>query len=196
MLNGTEFTVAGEASSGKEALEVAREIRPDLALLDIRMAGGDGIEALLALKKVHPEMIVLMLTTYENPTFMARAVAGGAAGYLLKGIERQELLDAMRAVTRGEMLLTGQELTRSLRGISKETAQSCIEPLSEREVEVLRLLATGISNREIASLLFIAESTVKTHIEHIISKLGVSDRVQAAVWAAREGLLEKREGQE
>lgn len=136
-------------------------------------------------------MAVIMLTTYDNPTYMARAVAGGAAGYLLKGIERDELLSALRAVSNGETLLSREDLTRSLRGISEEVAQTgdLIHPLSERELEVLRLLATGLSNRDIAPLLFISESTVKTHVEHIIRKLGVSDRVQAAVWAARHGLV-------
>jgi DNA-binding NarL/FixJ family response regulator len=190
MLEDTEFQVVGEAASGKEALEVARELRPQLTLLDIRMADGDGLDALQALKREHPQMAVVMLTTYDNPTYMARAVAGGAAGYLLKGVEQEEMLAALRAVAGGETLLNPQELVRSLRGISEAAADSdeLIEPLTGREQEVLRLLATGLSNRDIAAVLFVAESTVKTHVEHILGKLGVSDRVQAAVWAARHGL--------
>ena len=191
MLEDTEFVVVAEASSGKEAIEVARQAKPQMSLLDIRMAGGDGLDALVALKQEHPRMAVVMLTTYDNPTYMARAVAGGAAGYLLKGIERDALIGALQAVAEGEMLLAPQDLVRSLRGISEHAAGAAdlIEPLTEREQEVLRLLATGLSNRDIAALLFVAESTVKTHIEHIIGKLGVSDRVQAAVWAARHGLV-------
>ncbi len=191
MLEDTEFRVVGEASSGREALEQARALQPHLVLLDIRMADGDGLDALAALKAEHPLLIVVMLTTYDNPTFMARAVAGGAAGYLLKGIGFQDLYDALCAVVRGEMLLSMEHLERSLRGLSVETNNSpdLVKPLSERELEVLRLMATGLSNRDIAPLLFISESTVKTHVGHIISKLGVSDRVQAAVWAARHGLL-------
>jgi len=191
MLEDTEFAVVGEASSGKEALVEARRLQPRLVLLDIRMAGGDGLDALQALKSEHPRMSVVMLTTYDNPTYMARAVAGGAAGYLLKGVERDDLLAALRAVAGGEMLLNRQDLVRSLRGVSEAAAgaDDLIQPLSERELEVLRLLATGLGNRDIAPLLFISESTVKTHVEHIISKLGVSDRVQAAVWAARHGLV-------
>lgn len=191
MLEDTEFQIVGEASSGKEALEVVRETRPQIVLLDIRMASGDGLDTLQALKKEHPRLKVVMLTTYDNPTYMARAVAGGAAGYLLKGIEYEALLSALRAVTHGEMLLTAQDLTRSLRGITANTAGSedLIEPLTDREQDVLRLIATGMPNREIGCVLFIAESTVKTHVEHIIGKLGVSDRVQAAVWAARQGLV-------
>ena len=190
MLEDTEFTVIGEASSGAEALEVARQLLPDLTLLDIRMAGGDGLDALVALKREHSRMSVVMLTTYDNPTYMARAVAGGAAGYLLKGVGFEEMLEALRAVAGGETLLNAHDLVRSLRGISENAAGSSdlIEPLTDREQEVLRLMATGLSNHDIASLLFIADSTVKTHVEHIIGKLGVSDRVQAAVWAARHGL--------
>ena len=191
MLEDTEFRVVGEASSGKEALEAARRLHPRLILLDIRMAGGDGLDALQVLKKEHPRIAVIMLTTYDNPTYMARAVAGGAAGYLLKGIELDALLSALRAVSSGEMLLHPQDLMRSLRGLSAEAAGTpdLIEPLTSREEEVLRLLATGLPNREMAPILFVAESTIKTHVEHIIGKLGVSDRVQAAVWAARHGLL-------
>ena len=190
MLEDTEFAVVGEAGSGREALEMARRVNPQLTLLDIRMAGGDGLDALVALKQEHPRMAIMMLTTYDNPTYMARAVAGGAAGYLLKGVERDEMLAALRAVANGDTLLTAQELVRSLRGISETAAGSedLIVPLTEREEEVLRLLAAGLSNKDIASLLFVAPSTVKTHVEHILGKLGVSDRVQAAVWAARHGL--------
>lgn len=190
MLEDSEFTVVGEASSGKQAIEVVRETLPRLVLLDIRMAGGDGLDALQALKAEHPQISVLMLTTYDNPTYMARALAGGAAGYLLKGIDRDALIEAMRAVANGETLLKPEELTRTLRSLSAETSKEwdMVEPLTEREVEVLRLLTTGINNREMAALLFVAESTVKTHVEHIIRKLGVSDRVQAAVWAVRHGI--------
>lgn len=190
MLEDTEFRVVGEAASGRDALNAVRRVQPQIVLLDIRMAGGDGLDALQALKVEFPRTAVIMLTTYDNPTYMARAVAGGAAGYLLKGVGYDALLTSLRAVAGGEMLLNAQDLTRSLRSIRAGAVASddLIEPLTHREQEVLRLLATGISNREIAALLFIAESTVKSHVEHIIGKLGVSDRVQAAVWAARRGL--------
>jgi DNA-binding NarL/FixJ family response regulator len=191
LLEDTRFIVIGEAASGKEAIDLLRHVKPQIVLLDIRMAGGDGLDALQAIKSEHPKVSVIMLTTYDNPTYMARAVAGGASGYVLKGVGGEELLNALQAVSEGEMLLTAQDLTRSLRGVSQEVAKSrdLIKPLSEREVEVLRLLTTGLPNREIASILFISEATVKTHVEHIIQKLGVSDRVQAVVWAARHGLL-------
>jgi DNA-binding NarL/FixJ family response regulator len=190
MLEDTEFEVVGEAGSGREALEVARQVRPQLTLLDIRMAEGDGLDALVALKREFPRMAVVMLTTYDNPTYMARAVAGGAAGYLLKGMERDEMLEALRAVAQGDTLLSAHELVRALRGISEKAvgSEDLVVPLTEREEEVLRLLSTGLSNRDMAAVLFVAESTIKTHVEHILGKLGVSDRVQAAVWAARHGL--------
>lgn len=192
MLDATEFEVIGEASSGREAVALVDELAaqgkvPRLVLLDIRMNGGDGLEALKKIKANHPQVGVVMLTTYDNPTYMARAVAGGAAGYLLKGLRADEMLDSLRRVVAGESLLQPAELARSLRGIDLNSvgATDLIQPLSEREIEVLRLLSTGLSNRDIAPLLFISESTVKSHVEHIINKLGVSDRVQAAVWAAR-----------
>lgn len=192
MLTYTEFRVVGEAASGTETLSLVSQVQPALVLLDIRMSGGDGLDTLRTLKQEYPRMAVVMLTTYDNPTYMARAVAGGAAGYLLKGISRPALLDALRAVAGGEMLLTAEKLLYSLRGVSAQAtgSQDLIEPLTKREHEVLRLLATGLINREIGSLLFISESTVKTHVDHILGKLGVSDRVQAAVWAARHGLTE------
>jgi DNA-binding NarL/FixJ family response regulator len=192
MLEGTEFEVVAEAASGKEAIEQASVSQPQLILLDIRMSGGDGLDALGVLKEQHPTTAIVMLTTYDNPTYMARAVAGGAAGYLLKGVERDELVAALRQIVAGESLLSPQDLKRSLRGIDPHSvgAEDLIQPLSDRELEVVNLLATGLSNRDIAPLLFISESTVKTHVEHIIRKLGVSDRVQAAVWAARHGIVE------
>ena len=195
MLEDTEFEIVGEASSGREALVVARQVNPQFVLLDIRMAGGDGLDALVALKQEHPRMAVVMLTTYDNPTYMARAVAGGAAGYLLKGLDRDVMLQSMRAVATGETLLSPKDFVWSLRGISEGAIGSpdLFQPLSKREEEVLRLLSMGLPNREIAAILFIAEGTAKTHVEHIIAKLGVSDRVQAAVWAARHGMVPEQE---
>lgn len=189
-LADTEFVIVGEAATGREAIEVARETRPQIVLMDIRMAGGDGLEALVALKREHPRLMVLMLTTYDHPSLLARAVAGGAAGYLLKGLNTDELLQALRTVAAGEMLLTPEDLVQTLRGVGEpvEGPDGLVEALTPREEEVLRLVTLGLSNREIGSILCIAESTVKTHVDHIIGKLGVSDRVQAAVWAAHHGL--------
>jgi DNA-binding NarL/FixJ family response regulator len=179
MLRGSEFEVIGEAGSSHEALEQAQLLTPDVALLDIRMAGGDGLEALVALKTCVPETRVIMLTTYDNPTFLARALAGGAAGYLSKTVSRDELLQTLRSVVTGEMLLRREKLSDS----TNTTA------LTPREEDVLRYLAMGLPNKEIAQKLFISDGTVKSHVEHILGKLGVSDRTQAVVWAIRNGLV-------
>lgn len=190
MLKESEFLVVGEAGGGREAIKRLSECSPRLVLLDIRMPEGDGFEALGKIKALDATIAVLMLSTYENPTFIAKAVAAGASGYLLKGCSRDELLGALRAVANGDTLISAEDLVRSLRSVSEATAESTdlFQPLTAREQEVLRLVATGLTNREIGSVLFISEGTAKTHIEHIIGKLGVSDRVQAAVWAARHGL--------
>lgn len=192
MLEDTEFRVIGEAASGAEGAALTQELNPAMVLLDIRMSGGDGLDALENIKQRSPGTAVIMLTTYDNPTYMARAVAAGASGYLLKGVPFEDLLVALRAVAAGEILLSREMLSHSLRAVSENavTSRDLIHPLSAREEEVLRLLATGITNRKIAELLFISECTAKTHVEHIIRKLGVSDRVQAAVWAARHGLTQ------
>lgn len=195
MLDGSEFEVVGVASSGNEVIEKVGTLNPDVVLLDIRMPGRDGLDTLSAIKKDYPKIAVLMLTTYDNPTYMARAIAGGAAGYLLKGVGQEELLTAMRSVINGDSLLSMSDLQKSLRGF-KEHASSdkeLIRPLSEREREVLSLVASGLPNKDIGSILFIAESTVKTHVEHILEKIGVSDRVQAAVWAVRNGVVANNE---
>lgn len=193
LLEDTEFEVVGEAASGREGVILAQSLRPQIILLDIRMAGSDGLDALRSIKAERSQSAVVMLSSYESPTYLARAVAGGAAGYLLKGLRRAELMSALRAVAEGEMLLSREDLARSLRGLGEDTktlSPDLIQPLSGREIEVLRLLSTGLGNREIGELLFVSENTIKTHVVHIIGKLGVSDRVQAAVWAARSGLLE------
>ena len=191
MLSGTEFVVVGEASSGRDAAGVVESTLPRIVVLDIRMAGGDGFEALKELKSRFPKVSVLMLTTYDSPTFVARSVAGGASGYLLKGSRRSELLDALRRVNNGETLISKEDLIHSLRCVDAGAQESIemMEPLTPREVEVLSLLATGLTNRDIATILFISEGTAKTHVENIIRKLGVSDRVQAAVFAARNGMI-------
>ena len=192
LLQRTEFRIVGEASSATEALEQVRSLRPRLALLDIRLQGGDGLDVLQAIKRECPQTAVLMLTTYESAGYLARAVAGGAAGYLLKGIGREDLLRAMRAVVSGEKLLSQGELARCLSEAGRIDAAGAgeaeVPALSEREQVVLWLLAIGLSNRQIAGALSLAENTIKTYVDRILVKLGVSDRVQAAVWAARRGL--------
>ena len=206
LMRRTEFEVVGEASSGPEALERVRALAPRLVLMDIRMAGGDGLDALQAMKAHDPGVAVILLSTYDNPTYLARAAAGGAAGYLLKGTGRDDLLRALRTVVGGGVLLRPEDVARGGRRHGAAPAEGAegaagaesgdydlLAPLTRREREVLRLLAAGLSNRDIASVLTVAESTVKTHVDNILAKLGVSDRVQAAVWAARHGLAPELE---
>ena len=194
MLEGSEFLVVAEARCAAEALPAAQAHSPRLVLLDIRLPDRDGISVLAELKAAVPDLSVIMLTTYDSPTFMARALAAGAVGYLLKGVTRDELLATLRAVEAGQNLLQPQDLVRSLSAVSEQASLSgdLFQPFSRREEEVLRLVATGLSNREIGKILFIAEGTVKTHVEHLLQKLGATDRVQLAVLAARNGFTPER----
>lgn len=192
MLRHTEFTVAGEASNGVEAAQLTARLKPQIVLMDIRMAGGDGLEALVSIKEANPETHVVLLTTYDNPTYIARAVAGGASAYLHKDLERTQLLTTLRAVAAGETLLSRNDLGRSLSAVGEQSASmpDLDTPLTRREEEVLQLIARGLSNKEIAKILFIGDGTVKTHVERIIAKLGVSDRTQAAIWALQHNISE------
>lgn len=192
LLSGTEFDIVAEGVDGQDAVPLAKEHEADLLLMDIRMPKTDGLVALTQVKALFPMLPVVLLTTYENPTFVARALAGGAAGYLLKGVERDDLLATMRAVLAGDSTLNRDDFLRALRSTGPLTSakMDIPEPLTVREEEVLRLVTTGLSNKEIAALLFISDGTVKSHVEHILRKLGVSDRAQAAVWAVRNGLVE------
>jgi DNA-binding NarL/FixJ family response regulator len=187
MLAGTEFFVVGEAASGAEGVRQANALQPHLVLLDVQLEDGIAWPALGVLRAGHPQTPVVMLSTYDNPIYMAQAAARSVVAYLLKSTARDEFLATLRAVVRGEPPHTPPGLTHALHAIGEAVAQSPepMQPLSRREVGVLRLLALGHSNREIADELSVAPSTIKTHVHHIINKLGVSSRLQAAVWAAR-----------
>jgi DNA-binding NarL/FixJ family response regulator len=190
MFADTEIEVVAEAASGKDALQVASETQLNLVLLDVRMPDGDGLNVLGRLKLDHPELAVLMLSTYDNPTYVARAVALGAAGYVLKDTQRDILLDAIRRSAAGENIWTREELRRVTGALATPRLASNVEvPLTQRESEVLRQLALGLTNKEIALALHISYETVKEHVQHILRKIGVTDRTQAAVWAVRKGLV-------
>jgi DNA-binding NarL/FixJ family response regulator len=192
LLEETEFRIVGEAASGRQAPEIVRQARPRIVLLDICMADGDGLEALVALKRRFPSLAVLMLTAYDEPDFVSRAMAGGADGFLHKGVRREKLLDALRAIVQGHPSLQPPDDPPSFdSAIDQPAPEEPFEPLTPREEQVLRLLVTGRSNREIAEILFVADSTIKTHVQNITAKLGVSDRVQAAVWAVRRGICSR-----
>jgi DNA-binding NarL/FixJ family response regulator len=190
LFGGTDIQIVAEAATGEEAVRLTEKHKPDLVLLDIRMAESDGLNALGRIKLNRPDIPVLMLSTYDNPTYIARAVALGASGYLMKGISRDELLSAIRRVSEGSDVWTRDELRRVTGALATPRVSADVEvPLTQRESEVLRQLAFGLTNKEIAQALGISYETVKEHVQHVLRKIGVSDRTQAAVWAVRKGLV-------
>ena len=190
LLAGTEVEIAAEVATGEAATKYAMENAPDVVLLDIRMPEGDGLNALGRIKLEKPDMPILMLSTFDNPTYIARAVALGASGYLLKDCTREALLGAIRIAAAGESAWTRDELRRVTGALATPRLAADVEvPLTQRESEVLRQLAYGLTNKEIAQALHISYETVKEHVQHILRKIGVSDRTQAAVWAVRKKLV-------
>lgn len=190
LLAGTDIKIVAEASSGEQAIKLAMKHQPDVVLLDVRMPEGDGLNALGRIKLEKPEMPVLIFSTYDNPTYVARAVALGANGYVIKGAPRDKLIEAIKTAADGKNSWTRDELRRVTGALATPRLTSDVEvPLTQRESEVLRQLAFGLTNKEIALALHISYETVKEHVQHILRKLGVSDRTQAAVWAVRKGLV-------
>lgn len=190
ILADTNIEIVGEATSSEEVVSMTRELNPDIVLLDIRMPGNDGLNALGRIKIDRPKIPVLVLSTYDNPTYIARAVALGANGYLIKTATQEEVVDAVKRVAAGENIWTREELRRVTGALATLRVSDDIEaPLTRRESEVLRQLAHGLTNKEIAQALGISYETVKEHVQHILRKVGVADRTQAAVWAVRKGLV-------
>lgn len=192
MLSEADVTVVAEASTGVETLAAVERHRHelDLVLLDVRMPDGDGLKILTNLKDTNPDLPVLMISTFDNATYMARSVALGASGYLLKGVDQPVLLDMIRKAATGEMVWRREELRRVTGALSTPRMPVDIEvTLTQRESEVLHQLAHGLTNKQIAEVLGISYETVKEHVQHILRKIGVSDRTQAAVWAVRQGLV-------
>ncbi|MCH8043256.1 MAG: response regulator transcription factor [Planctomycetes bacterium] len=190
LVAGTNIKVVAEVSTGEDAVRSVDENEFDVVLLDIRMDNGDGLTALGRIKLDHPDLPILMLSTYDNPTYVARAVALGASGYLLKGSSRDRLIEAIQTAAKGESAWAREELRRVTGALSTPRLAADIEvPLTKRESEVLQQLAFGLTNKEIAKALGISYETVKEHVQHILRKVGVADRTQAAVWAVRKGLV-------
>jgi DNA-binding NarL/FixJ family response regulator len=190
MFTGTEIEVVAEAATGAAALAAALEYDLDLVLLDVRMPDGDGLRVLGRLKDEKPNLPVLMISTYDNSTYMARSVALGANGYFLKDVQREVLLEGVRKAASGDMVWRREELRRVTSALSAPRMPVDADvPLTQREGEVLQQLAHGLTNKEIAQALDISYETVKEHVQHILRKIGVSDRTQAAVWAVRQGLV-------
>ena len=191
LFEGSDVKVIGEASSGTEAIKVVKDKKPDVVLLDIRMEDGDGLAALEKLRQSAPNSRVVILSTYDNPTYIARANAMGASDYLLKGSTRDQLLGAIRAVSAGNAPSSFGEMRRVAGAMStRKKEEDVVEvPLTQRETQVLRHLALGLSNKEIGRSLSISVETVKEHVQHLLRKIEATDRTQAAVWAVRKGLV-------
>lgn len=190
MLEGSGLEIAGEATNAAEAIEAVEQMSPDVVLMDIRMEGGDGLNALGRMKLDHPDLPIVLYSAYDNPTYIARAVALGASGYVLKSAPRERLIEALTTAVAGESAWTREELRRVTGALATPRLSQDIEvPLTQRESEVLRQMALGLTNKEIAKMLGISYETVKEHVQHILRKIGVSDRTQAAVWAVRKNLV-------
>jgi DNA-binding NarL/FixJ family response regulator len=191
-----DIQVVGQASNGQEGVEVAVQVHPDVVLMDVRMPVLDGVRATRRLKQALPQSRVIVLTTFDDDEYVFDALRAGAVGYLLKDVASARLVEAIRATARGKSILEPSvaakviaEFTRVSRMVPSTQMEQLVEPLSERELEILAWIARGYSNREIAGQLFIAEGTVKNHVTHILGKLGVRDRTQAALKARELGLL-------
>ncbi|MER6080274.1 response regulator transcription factor [Streptomyces sp. NPDC001833] len=182
------FTVLGEASNGAEAVTLAGTLDPDVILMDLRMPGGGGVDAIRELTRRGARAQVLVLTTYDTDSDTLPAIEAGATGYLLKDAPREELFTAVRAAAQGRTVLSPAVASRLVSAVRTPAAPGN-EPLSAREREVLTLVARGTSNREIARELFISEATVKTHLTHLYAKLGVNDRAAAVATGYQRGIL-------
>jgi len=180
-----DLEIVGEAANGAEALRLARALRPDVVLMDLVMPVMDGFSATRAIRAELPDTEVLALTSVLKDASVVGAVRAGAIGYLLKNTEAEELIRAIRAAAAGQVQLSPEAAARLMREIR---APDSPEPLTEREIEVLQLVAQGMGNKQIARVLHVGEKTVKTHVSNILAKLGVQSRTQAALYAVQIGL--------
>ena len=186
-----DFKIVGEASNGLEAVDKARDLSPDVILMDLRMPELDGVEAITRIKADNQEIKFIILTTYSDDEYIFRGIAAGARAYLLKDAPREELFKAIRAVSRGESLIQPVVASRVLDKLAELSRKTpAADVLSEREIEVLRLMAKGVSNKDIADHLSITKSTVKTHITSIFQKLNVTTRTEAVTTAFKKGIIQ------
>jgi DNA-binding NarL/FixJ family response regulator len=190
-----DFEVVGEAANGEEALRQAVMMKPGVVLMDLRMPVMDGVTATQRLRETLPRVKILVLTTFDDDEYVFEGLRAGAVGYLLKDVSSEKLFEAIRAADRGEYFLLPSITAKVMAEFSRlsrlapSTVDELEEPLSPREMEILRLVATGASNREIAEMLVIAEGTVKNHLTNILGKLSVKDRMQAVIKAKEYGLI-------
>ncbi len=186
-----DFQVVGTAQDGFEAVELADKKKPDLILMDLKMPGMNGIEATREIRKRHPNIKILVLTTYDDDEWVFDAIRAGASGYLLKDTPRQKIVEAIRGTMDGKSFVDPAVAGKLLNQVANNQTQPASilkDKLTERELDVLRLLAKGITNADIAASLHLSEGTVRNHVSAILEKLGVSDRTQAAVIAIQHGL--------
>ena len=187
------FEVVGEANNAKEAVEIAGKFRPDIVLMDIRLPGASGIEACEEITQLYPEVRVVMLTSYAEDEMLFSAIRAGASGYLLKQINSEDLIRSLESVRRGDALLdplVTQRVFQEVRRAVKEEEASAFAILSQQEKHVLILVSEGKTNREIAKSLFLGEGTVRNYVSSILSKLGASNRAEAAAYAVEHNLKE------
>ena len=196
LLTRPGIDVIAEGGCGQDAVSIAKAQHPDVMLLDIRMKDGDGLKFLPQVCQHSPTTKVIMLTTYANPGYLARAINDGAVGYLSKETEPEKIVEAIYAAVNENRLFDQLLLSQALQQVidpsppQPEPTEMQSERLSEREIDVIKLIAVGMSNASIASTLNISLPTVKTHVQHILQKLNVADRTQAALWAVREGIVQ------
>lgn len=197
-----DIDVVGEAGDGREAVEKAKELKPDVVLMDINMPGGGGLEATRAIGKELPEVDVVVLTIHDDDEYIIELVNAGAKGYMLKDVDPTRLVEAIRRVREGDSFIPTNLMTKVFQEIRRRSntrnpatfpaaanLQGDHDPLTEREMEILKLIVDGHTNREIATALFISEKTVKNHVTNLLRKLNLADRTQAAVYAIRNGLV-------
>jgi DNA-binding NarL/FixJ family response regulator len=190
-----DFAIIGEAANGNEAVAMTKELLPDVILMDLRMPEMDGVKAIEIIHAVYPDIRIIMLTTFDEDEALFTGLKAGAVGYLLKDMKSEQLFSSIRTASRGEYILAPSAMSKLVEKVTqtettrKEPENSLIEPLSQREIEVLSLIAIGFSNKEIALKLVISEGTAKNHVSSILAKLGARDRLQAVIKAREFGVL-------
>ena len=185
----SEICIVGEATDAAEAVTLTGTQRPDVVTLDVRLGAGDGLDAIKAIREANPDTRIVMLSSFDSPTYIARAVSAGASDYVLKTASRKDLIEAVTNAARGLPPARSGEFRRISRSMANKSLPDDIDvPLTPRETQVLRLVAMGLSNQEIADSLEISIETVKEHVQNLLRKLSLGDRTQAAVWAIRHGI--------
>jgi DNA-binding NarL/FixJ family response regulator len=192
LVRQADFAIVGQASNGQEAVRMAAELSPHIILMDLRMPELDGVEAMIRIKQANPEIKFIVFTTYSDDDYLFAAIKAGAKGYLLKDAPREDLFKALRAVSRGDSLIQPVFTTKVLDKLASELSRksTVADALSDREIEVLDLVAKGVSNKDIADQLSITQSTVKTHVTSIFQKLNVTTRTEAVTTALRRGIIQ------